>query len=121
MLFVILEILKVHPYHYEFQSYAKGRWIGRTIFDVFSAEFYVDSFNFENLDISANGIQVSGQYIIRDNDYICHKINRFEPDVLSISISILYCDKDLIIVDKPYSIPVSHIVKIGTSIWKIQL
>jgi hypothetical protein len=29
----------VKPYYHAFRSYVKGRWIGRTLFDVFSGEF----------------------------------------------------------------------------------
>lgn len=30
---------RVPTYEYEHRAYAKGRWYGRTIFDVFSSEF----------------------------------------------------------------------------------
>lgn len=30
---------KVKPYYFEYKSFAKGRWFGRTILEVFSSEF----------------------------------------------------------------------------------
>lgn len=30
---------KVKPYYFEYKSYAKGRWLGRPILEVFSSEF----------------------------------------------------------------------------------
>lgn len=30
---------KVKPYYFEYKSFAKGRWLGRTLLDVFSSEF----------------------------------------------------------------------------------
>ena len=34
---------KVYPYPYTFSTYAKERWYGRTIQDIFENEFRVDS------------------------------------------------------------------------------
>lgn len=30
---------KVYPYYYDFKTYCKGRWIGKTLLEVFSSEF----------------------------------------------------------------------------------
>lgn len=30
---------KVKPYYFEYKSFAKGRWFGRTLLEVFSSEF----------------------------------------------------------------------------------
>lgn len=35
----MIDLRKVKPYSFEFQSNAKGRWFGRTILDVFQKEF----------------------------------------------------------------------------------
>lgn len=34
---------KVHPYYFTFAAYAKGRWFGRTLMDVFETEFRQDN------------------------------------------------------------------------------
>lgn len=30
---------KVRPYYYKYQAFAKGRWMGRSLIEVFSTEF----------------------------------------------------------------------------------
>ncbi len=37
--FVEKDLLKVKPYFHEYQAYVKGRWVDRTILDVFTSEF----------------------------------------------------------------------------------
>lgn len=34
---------KVYPYFHTFTSYVKGRWLGRTVWDVFTKEFHVST------------------------------------------------------------------------------
>jgi 5,10-methenyltetrahydromethanopterin hydrogenase len=34
---------RVGLYHYEFKTHAKGRWVGRTVLDVFAKEFSAHS------------------------------------------------------------------------------
>lgn len=34
---------KVRPYYFDFKSYCKGRWIGKSLFDVFKSEFRAES------------------------------------------------------------------------------
>lgn len=34
-----IEMRKVKPYYFEYKSFAKGRWLGRSLLDVFSSEF----------------------------------------------------------------------------------
>jgi hypothetical protein len=31
---------KVYPYYYSFGSFIKGRWIGKTVMEVYKSEFY---------------------------------------------------------------------------------
>ena len=33
----------VYPYYFNFTTYAKGRWIGHTILDIFTKEFRKDT------------------------------------------------------------------------------
>lgn len=37
--YTFIEMRKVKPYYFEYKSFAKGRWLGRTLLDVFSSEF----------------------------------------------------------------------------------
>jgi tRNA pseudouridine synthase 9 len=34
-----LELRKVKPYYFEYKSFAKGRWLDRTLLEVFASEF----------------------------------------------------------------------------------
>jgi tRNA pseudouridine synthase 9 len=33
------DLRKVRPYYYKFATFAKGRWIGRTLLEIFVREF----------------------------------------------------------------------------------
>ncbi|CAG8436998.1 10492_t:CDS:2 [Ambispora gerdemannii] len=104
---------KVKPYYFEFQTYAKGRWIGKSISNVFCTEFrdqspeYYKSAIRKGL-ITINGNHVSAETIIRNQDIIGHEIHRHEPPVTGQSIAILKVDNDngVLAIDKPASIPV---------------
>lgn len=37
---------KVHPYYFEFKTYCKGRWIGKTLLEVFKSEFRAESIDY---------------------------------------------------------------------------
>lgn len=37
---------KVHPYYFEFKTYCKGRWIGKTLLEVFKSEFRAESVDY---------------------------------------------------------------------------
>lgn len=37
---------KVHPYYFDFKTYCKGRWIGKTILEVFSSEFRTEPLDY---------------------------------------------------------------------------
>lgn len=40
ILFVLFQGLRhVHPYYFTFTTYCKGRWVGRSLIDVFKEEF----------------------------------------------------------------------------------
>lgn len=37
---------KVRPYYYDFKTYCKGRWLGKTLLDVFKTEFRSESIDY---------------------------------------------------------------------------
>lgn len=37
---------KVQPYYFEFKTYCKGRWIGKTLLEVFKSEFRAESIDY---------------------------------------------------------------------------
>ncbi|KAI7905165.1 pseudouridine synthase [Cokeromyces recurvatus] len=102
---------KVKPYYFEYKSFAKGRWFGRTILDVFSSEFRDRSEDYyryaiERELLTINNKPVTVDTLIKNGDVIGHKIHRHEPPCTDEAIKIVYEDDDLMVVDKPGGIPV---------------
>ncbi|KAL5022047.1 hypothetical protein ScPMuIL_001202 [Solemya velum] len=101
---------KVYPYYYDFSTYVKKRWIGRTVIDVFLSEFrseepenYIKAV--ESGMFIVNGRAIGTSYKLRHNDFLSHKIHRHENPVIGSPIEILADTEDLIVVNKPPSIP----------------
>ncbi|XP_067651015.1 pseudouridylate synthase RPUSD2-like [Haliotis asinina] len=101
---------KVYPYYYTFTSYVKQRWLGRTILDVIRSEFkayseedYINAISSGNLTV--NGNRVQGDYILRDSELIAHKVHRHENPVVGCPIEVIAENDDLIVINKPSSVP----------------
>jgi tRNA pseudouridine synthase 9 len=102
---------RVEPYDYTYETFAKGRWIGQSIASVFKAEFRDRSWEYYQRAIEEHRIRVNfkpttADYIIDHHDVIQHFIHRHEPPVLDLAIDIVYEDDNMLIVNKPPSIPV---------------
>ncbi|KAI7871871.1 pseudouridine synthase [Spinellus fusiger] len=102
---------KIKPYFFQYQAYAKGRWLGRTLLNVFSEEFRDRSeeyykYAIEKGLITVNGKSVTVDTLIKNQDIIGHQIHRHEPPVTDTEIAIVHQDKDLYVVNKPGGIPV---------------
>jgi tRNA pseudouridine synthase 9 len=81
----------VEPYDFTFESFAKGRWIGKSIYDVFITEFRDRSNAYYALVIDSGKIKVNGKdvtrdYIIQNGDVLSHSVHRHEPPVLVIKL-----------------------------------
>ena len=74
--------------------------------------------HFHGIEIKNNFISYEVLFIVNDqvvqvstvlnhNDLICHQVHRHEPPVTAQPISILHEDDQLVVVNKPSSIPVS--------------
>lgn len=37
---------KVHPYYFDFRTYCKGRWVGKSLLEVFESEFRAESIEY---------------------------------------------------------------------------
>ncbi|KAF7726409.1 hypothetical protein EC973_008743 [Apophysomyces ossiformis] len=102
---------KVEPYYFKYQAYAKGRWLARTILDVFTTEFrdrdeaYYKHAIEKGL-ITINNEKANLDTIVRNNDVIGHQIHRHEPPATDKPIKIVYQEKDLYVIDKPGGIAV---------------
>ncbi|KAF6771523.1 hypothetical protein AHF37_10540 [Paragonimus kellicotti] len=102
---------KVYPYHFVFKSYAKRRWLGRSICDVLLEEFNFPSQNVIpdrclSGDLKVNDLPITPNYILQDSDLISHKVHRHELPVLNTPIKFVYEDDDVLVLSKPASIPV---------------
>ena len=104
----------VKPYPYTFATYAKARWLGRTVLDVYHSEFgSYPKLYYENAIIQGR-ILVSDQmvdlnYKIKGRDVLTHTVHRHEPAVAVSSedgIDVLEETDDLVVVDKPGTLPV---------------
>lgn len=109
----------IEPYPYLYTSHVKGRWIGRTVLDVYSTEFGSYPISYYKMAIEHGRIKVSNQcvdcdYILKGNDVLTHTVHRHEP---AVAVSDLYDDNNsiipiiadtdsLLVVDKPSTMPV---------------
>ena len=102
---------KVYPYYFTFTTFTKGRWVGETILDIFSREFRAHSPEeykrcIETGALTVNGKPVEPEYQLQHNDMIANVVHRHEVPVTSQLIKIVHMDSNLVVVDKPPSIPV---------------
>ncbi|EPQ31991.1 uncharacterized protein PFL1_00189 [Pseudozyma flocculosa PF-1] len=104
---------KTPSYWYEFQTYAKLRWFGRELLEIFTTEFRDRTKEYYIWAIhkgicSVNGKRGDPRQIISDGDLICNNVHRHEPPVTDEPIRILHRDDDagILVIVKPGSIPV---------------
>jgi tRNA pseudouridine synthase 9 len=102
---------KMEPYDYTYQTYAKQRWIGKTLFQVFEKEFHdrpSDYYKHAILTgkITLNGQKVELDTVVKNSDLIENRIHRHEPPVCDTKIEIVFESEDMLIISKPSSIPV---------------
>lgn len=102
---------KVEPYVFKYETYSKGRWLDRSIYDVFCVEFADNTAEYYRNAIKSGKILVNDAivhqgYLIKNNDRITHLIHRHEPPVTDALPLIVHQDHDILVVDKPSSIPI---------------
>lgn len=102
---------KVYPYYFTFTTYAKGRWVGRTVLDVFGHEFRahtIDEYrrHIENGSLTVNDGPVPINYALQHNDRLANTVHRHEVPVTAEPIGIVHVDADVLVVNKPASVPV---------------
>ena len=102
----------VPPYHFEFGTSIKARWIGQPLLQVFSQEFpyFDDSVAYYTNAMKVGRLRVNDEvtpldYRCRDGDVITHHVHRHEPPVTSHKVRILSDVNGLLVVDKPPSVP----------------
>uniref|UniRef100_A0A8W7Q566 Pseudouridylate synthase RPUSD2 n=1 Tax=Anopheles coluzzii TaxID=1518534 RepID=A0A8W7Q566_ANOCL len=102
---------KVYPYYFTFTTFTKGRWVGEKILDVFAREFRAHPAEEYERCIKAGTLTVNYEkvptdYRLKHNDLLANIVHRHETPVLDHSIKIIYVDNDLVVLDKPCSLPV---------------
>ncbi|CAD7943603.1 unnamed protein product [Amoebophrya sp. A25] len=113
--------LRLLPYTTIFSTYAKKRWLGRDLLEVFSKEFVrFDAAHYaekiKNGDIRVNGKRVGGgtigadakaTYTIQNGDHITHTTDICENVILAEpELQIIADSEDLLVINKPASLPV---------------
>ncbi|KAM4829267.1 pseudouridylate synthase RPUSD2 isoform 2-T2 [Thomomys bottae] len=94
---------KVRPYFFDFRTYCKGRWVGRSLQHVFSTEFRAQPLAYYEAAIRAGRLHLNEE---PDNDFLRNTVHRHEPPVTAEPIRLLAENEDVVVVDKPSSIPV---------------
>ncbi|XP_002065047.2 RNA pseudouridylate synthase domain-containing protein 2 [Drosophila willistoni] len=102
---------KVYPYFFTFTTFTKGRWVGDKILDVFSREFRAHPAEVYQRSIEAGKLTVNHEivpadYSLKHNDLLANVVHRHEVPVTAQPIRIIHMDEDIVVVNKPASIPV---------------
>ncbi|XP_063529038.1 pseudouridylate synthase RPUSD2-like isoform X1 [Cydia strobilella] len=102
---------KVYPYYFTFTTFTKGRWVGEKILDVFAREFRAHpAAEYERCiragTLTVNYERVDPDYRLKHNDLLANVVHRHEVPVTSQPITIVHIDEDIVVVNKPASIPV---------------
>ncbi|XP_019742816.1 pseudouridylate synthase RPUSD2 [Hippocampus comes] len=103
---------KVHPYYFDFKTYCKGRWIGKTLLEVFQSEFRAESIEYYQKAVKEGRIRLNEtpvedlSVVLKNNDHMENTVHRHEPPVVGKPLEVLVDDGKVLVVDKPASIPV---------------
>jgi len=101
----------VDEYEYEFNAFAKGRWVNRTLLEVCQKEFMANTAEYyqkaiEEGQMLVNAKKISIDYVLDHNDLISHRAKCHENPVSADKIVTVLENDDLVAVCKPSSIPV---------------
>ncbi|XP_076604791.1 pseudouridylate synthase RPUSD2 [Chaetodon auriga] len=103
---------KVRPYYFDFKTYCKGRWIGKSLLEVFKTEFRAESIEYYQSAVKEGRIRLNEtpvedlSVVLRNNDLMKNTVHRHEPPVVGRPLEVLVDDGKVLVVDKPASIPV---------------
>ncbi|NXD83606.1 RUSD2 protein, partial [Halcyon senegalensis] len=103
---------KVRPYYFDFRTYCKGRWVGRSLRHVFSTEFRAQPLSYYRAAARAGRLRLNEEpvrdldIVLKNNDFLRNTVHRHEPPVTAQPIQILVEDDEVVVVDKPSSLPV---------------
>ncbi|KAH8246775.1 hypothetical protein KR038_008687 [Drosophila bunnanda] len=102
---------KVYPYYFTFTTFTKGRWVGEKILDIFAREFRAHPAEeyercIQTGTLTVNFEKVPIDYRLKHNDLLANIVHRHEVPVTCQPIKIVHMDEDIVVVNKPASIPV---------------
>ncbi|XP_018619762.1 pseudouridylate synthase RPUSD2 [Scleropages formosus] len=103
---------RVRPYYFDFTTYCKGRWVGRTLLEVFSSEFRAESLQYYRQAARAGRIRLNESPVedlgvtLKNNDFLRNTVHRHEPPVSACPLEILEDNEEVLVVNKPPSLPV---------------
>ncbi|CAJ0933020.1 unnamed protein product [Ranitomeya imitator] len=103
---------KVRPYFFDFDTYCKGRWVGKSLLQVFGTEFRSEPLEYYKRAAWAGRLRLNRDtvtdlsLVLKDNDFLRNTVHRHEPPVTAQPLHILAETEDIVVVDKPSSLPV---------------
>ncbi|XP_051477160.1 pseudouridylate synthase RPUSD2 [Apus apus] len=103
---------KVRPYYFDFCTYCKGRWVGRTLLHVFGSEFRAQPLSYYRAAARAGRLRLNEEpvqdldIVLKNNDFLRNTVHRHEPPVTAQPLQILVENEEVVVVDKPSSLPV---------------
>ncbi|CAG2162356.1 unnamed protein product [Oppiella nova] len=102
---------KVYPYYFTYFSHCKGRWMGQELHSFYANEFRGLTpekirGRIENGFLLVNNQKVDIDYKLKGHDLLTHRLHRHESPVLSAPIPVIHMSNDMLVVDKPPSIPI---------------
>lgn len=113
----MMSLQKVVPYHHTNTLFVKGRWLNRTILDVVVDEFKTRDRDFhlrqialQRLKIERDNKIIAGDELLslrlQNKDILHLTVHKHEPPVLALPVDTVYESEELVVVNKPPSIPV---------------
>ena len=100
----------VVPYDFTFTVFAKERWYDKPLLDVWPREFGLTRAFCEHQistgRMKINGKTISTDAVIRHHDQITNVVHRHEPPVVGDPMTIIAETPELVVINKPASIPV---------------
>ncbi|CAO4366576.1 unnamed protein product [Caenorhabditis nigoni] len=109
---IIDGIRHLSPYWSCYRTRTKGRWIGRKMVEVFAGEFLSTNKHYAKVACKMGRIYVNGEqmtdvdYVMKNGDRVEHWVHRHEHPVRDLPIRIISETDDLLVIEKPPSLPV---------------
>ncbi|EPX72772.1 tRNA pseudouridylate synthase [Schizosaccharomyces octosporus yFS286] len=102
---------RVPPYFYEYITFAKLRWYGKTLLEIFNTEFRDREPGYYEKAIRGGQVNVNHKVgnvdtIINNGYIVSHHAHRHEPPVSDQPVAIVHEDEKFVVIDKPAGVPV---------------